>query len=295
MLQRFHARLIKLDPAALCDASRNLGIRAVTCLSPRLRPFHKVDQGIRLLGEASTVRCATGDVQGVLQAIRTDLPHSTCLVVQGCPHLAYAGELFTAECKRLGLSGLVVSGGVRDLSQMRTTGLPVYAAFSTPASGTNEKPGELGVALEFEEGKVEPGDIVLGDDDGVVVVDAKADRLEELITEAERLKGAEVAAYARIEAGAFLLGLYLLFCRIQSLIGCVSILCSLYRRAAVLIAQCIHTTTGIVAAIECVRGSDIQLTVTVTVPHRTGCLTIYARLEGSCSHGSFACTVCRTC
>lgn len=201
MLQRFYSRLLKLDPAALCDANRNLRLGAITCLSPRLRPYHKLDQGTRLLGEASTVRCAEGDVHAIIQAIREPLPKGACLVIQGGPNLAYAGELFTSECVRLGLSGLVICGGIRDIAQVREVGLPVYAAFNTPASGTNEKSGELEVELQLEEGKVGPKDIVVGDDDGVVVIDVKSQGLEELIAEAERIKEAETAAFARIQAG----------------------------------------------------------------------------------------------
>ncbi|WP_433036125.1 RraA family protein [Actinomycetospora sp. CA-053990] len=113
---------------------------------------------------------------------------------------AIAGELVAAEARRRGLAGIVIDGWCRDVAGLRALGLPVFARGSTPASGTARDP------RGFDEGAValggvavRPGDVVLGDDDGLAV--ATPDQLRVALAGAEEIERAEAAVLAGLGQG----------------------------------------------------------------------------------------------
>ena len=86
------------------------------------------------------------------------------------------GELFATEARRRGLAGIVTDGHCRDLRGLRAIGLPVFARGTTPRSGTTVSRAASGATIDCGGVDVAPGDIVFGDDDGVVIAPARADR-----------------------------------------------------------------------------------------------------------------------
>lgn len=183
-------RLAGVDSTSLADVGRG----TVRVLPGELRP---VRRGLRLLGTAVTVE-ARDDLMPMLAALRLARPGDV-LVVAGSPEHAVAGELFATEALRRGLGGIVIDGFCRDTATLARLDLPVYARGSVPSA-----PPALGlpvVQMPVRIGAVVvlPGDVVLGDDDGLVA--ATADELEALIDAAEDLQRAEVALQRAIAAG----------------------------------------------------------------------------------------------
>jgi regulator of RNase E activity RraA len=114
---------------------------------------------------------------------------------------AVFGELFATEARRRGLAGIVADGFCRDLQGLRRIGLPVFARGTTPRSGTTVSRAALGAEVSCGGVEVSPGDIVFGDDDGVLI--AGAERIETALETAEtigRSERAVLSARARGEA-----------------------------------------------------------------------------------------------
>ncbi len=114
---------------------------------------------------------------------------------------AVFGELFATEARRRGLAGIVADGFCRDLRGLREIGLPVFARGTTPRSGTTVSRAALGATVECGGVEVSPGDVVFGDDDGLLI--ARAERIEAALETAEMIGRSEraiLAAQARGEA-----------------------------------------------------------------------------------------------
>jgi RraA family protein len=190
------ARLAALDTAALCDADRDLRVMARD-----LRPM----TSFRLMvGPARTVYCRD-DFLTVLQALHDSGPGEVLVIDGGGGALALAGELFATEAARRGLAGLVIDGACRDSARLATLALPVYARWVCPAAGTAQRLAETQGEVVCGGVIVGPGDVVVGDRDGVVVV-SESD-LPELLPRAEEVQRTEAAVMERVERGECLLDL----------------------------------------------------------------------------------------
>jgi len=98
-----------------------------------------------------------------------------------------------------GVHGLVTDGAVRDVRRIRDLGFPVFAAQTTPAGPTKQTPGELAVPVTLAGVEVQPGDWIVADDDGVVVLASSA--LERTLREAHDRSARETGLMERIRAG----------------------------------------------------------------------------------------------
>ena len=183
------SRLAAIETSCLCDARR--GIRV---LDPAIRPL---TPGLKIAGPACTVSCRN-DFLGVLEALQAARPGDVLVVDGGAERLAVAGELFATEARRKGLAGIVVDGAVRDVATIRTLGLPVYARSTSPAAGTVAAPGRVQQPVHCGGVDIAPGDLVIGDDDGIVVLTEA--ELDELLPIAEGIQAKESEALARMAA-----------------------------------------------------------------------------------------------
>jgi regulator of RNase E activity RraA len=185
------ARVRALATSSLCDADKTLALP-----DPTIRAMVP---DVRMVGPAVTV-VAPDDHLPVLVAAGEAPPGSVLVVVNPRGARAVAGELVAAEARRRGLAGVVIDGYCRDVAGLRALGLPVFARGSTPASGSARDPrgaDEAPVALGGV--PVRPGDVVLGDDDGLAV--ATPDQVRAALPGAEEVERAEAAVLAGMHGG----------------------------------------------------------------------------------------------
>lgn len=182
-------RLAAIDTTSLKDAGPALRV-----LPPALRP---VRAGVRLLGRAVTVD-AREDLMPVLAGLAQAGPGDV-LVIAGHPDHAVAGELFATEALRRGLAGFVIDGRCRDSRVLAALDLPVFARGVAPSACPARALPVTQVPLLIGDVTVRPGDLVLGDDDGLVV--GSEDEVREAIDGAEAIQQREGALRATIEGG----------------------------------------------------------------------------------------------
>jgi regulator of RNase E activity RraA len=185
-------RLLGIDVSALSDADKTLPI-----VDPAVRAMIP---DVRMAGPAFTVR-AENDHLPVMDALAAAAPGEILVIATNGAPGAVFGELFATEAKRRGLAGIVADGFCRDLRGLRAIGLPVFARGTTPRSGTTVSRAAPGATLACGGVEVSPGDIVFGDDDGVLI--APAQRIAAALDTAESIARSEraiLAAQARGEA-----------------------------------------------------------------------------------------------
>lgn len=184
------SRLEKLDAACICDAGKNLRI-----MDYGIRP---VTLGLKMIGRVRTVRCRI-DFLSVLKALDEAKEDEVLVVDGGGEKVAFAGELFSAEAKRKGLAGMIIDGGCRDIRQIRMMQFPVYARYVTPLAGTAQQIFETQIPVECGGVAVFPGDIIFGDDDGIVVMDEE--EMIKIVDTAEIIQQKEEKVLAKMEEG----------------------------------------------------------------------------------------------
>jgi 4-hydroxy-4-methyl-2-oxoglutarate aldolase len=185
-------RLLKIDVSALSDADKTLPIvdASVRAMIP----------DVRMAGPAFTV-VADDDHLPVMTALAEAAPGEVLVIAANGGTRAVFGELFATEARRRGLAGIVADGYCRDVRSLRRIGLPVFARGTSPRSGTTVSRAPLGTTIACGGVEVTPGDIVFGDDDGLLI--ATADRIAAALETAEligRSERAILAAQARGEA-----------------------------------------------------------------------------------------------
>jgi RraA family protein len=131
-----------------------------------LRPFHA---GGPMVGIAFTVRTRPGDNMVVHQALDLIRPGDV-LVVDGGGDVSRAllGEIMMTIAATRGVAGIVIDGAVRDTAALRASALPCFARAAIHRGPYKNGPGEINVPVSIGGMVVSPGDIVVGDDDGVV-------------------------------------------------------------------------------------------------------------------------------
>ena len=132
-----------------------------------LRPLFP---GIRMVGPALTVRTYPGDWAKPVEAIDLAQPGDVVVIDAGGVGPAIWGELATNSALQRGLNGVVIDGAIRDSGDIANLGFPAFSRLVMPNAGEPKGFGEIGVPIRVGGVKVESGDWVLGDDDGVVVL-----------------------------------------------------------------------------------------------------------------------------
>jgi 4-hydroxy-4-methyl-2-oxoglutarate aldolase len=135
------------------------------------RKIKPINTGIVACGSALTVSCAPGDNLGIHVAIALAQPGDILVVTtNGDPDFGYWGEIMTVAAIEKGISGLVIDGCVRDSAQIRRLQFPVFAE-GLCIKGTEKKSFDsINHARVVGNVLINPGDLILGDDDGLVVI-----------------------------------------------------------------------------------------------------------------------------
>lgn len=153
--------------AAVSDALRKLG-KAFQALDGG---FSAIDPGTRIAGPAFTVRCYPGATWALEQALELAAPGEVLMVdAGGRSDVIIMGSLMSQRAKVRGIAGAVIDGAVRDVDDIRAVGLPVFSRFFSPRAGTHAEIGEWQVTVCCGRVPVAPGDWVVADSSGVVVV-----------------------------------------------------------------------------------------------------------------------------
>lgn len=138
----------------------------------------------------------------VIHALRESGPGDALVVDAGGDDRAVAGELFGTEAQRRGLAGLVVLGRTRDTATLSGLRMPVWSTGVAPNAYAAKALPETGVALSLHGVRVEPGELIVGDDDGLVV--GSEDEFGAAVDRAEAIETKETGLRARMLDGASL-------------------------------------------------------------------------------------------
>ena len=195
-----YTAFIDLSPTTLADVLNfeqvmDIGIR------PLWQPMP------RIAGPAYPVRCAPGDNLMLHAAIYRAPPGAVIVVQAGDLDYAVSGGNVCAVASKRGIAGFVVDGVIRDLAEVRADQFPVFARGVSPIPGGKDGPGILNGVIRCGGVEVAPGDIVVADEEGIVVVPAAQ---QDAVLAAARQRAARDAAlgleeweaehHARIEA-----------------------------------------------------------------------------------------------
>src|ERR1700760_4184167 len=191
------ATVAKFRELPVANISDNMS--RMTSGGPSLRPIHK--QGV-MAGPAFTVKTRPGDNLMVHKAIDIAEPGDV-IVVDGGGDLTNSliGEMMSAQAERRGIAGIVIYGSIRDYDTLHEGTFPVFAAGVTHRGPYKDGPGEINVPIAIDGMVIEPGDLVIGDEDGLLC--APYDDAFGLLAAARKKQEIESAIVASIAAGTF--------------------------------------------------------------------------------------------
>lgn len=180
-------------PTSIISDERNRGGTMTAAIKP-------VAPGFAFVGEALTVQTMVADNLALHHAAAMAWP-GAAIVIDAGGHGDHAvwGELLHLTATKRGVAGVVIDGSVRDLDDLRRSPVPMFCRSVVPAGPHKNWGGEINGAIQCGGCPVSPGDIIVGDDDGVAVVprDIQAD----LLVRCKERLAAEQRIREQIEAG----------------------------------------------------------------------------------------------
>lgn len=194
-------RAKRLDTALICDgiAKAGLDIPNGGCMDAAIMP---VEYGMKLIGTAATVETADGDNFPIHIASYSVPADGYVMVIdgKGCQDRAYAGDLIMGACKAIGFAGIVCDGLTRDRDGniKDLDHYPVFSRGFCPRGPYKKNEGTINAPILCGGVQVSPGDLVIGDSDGVVVV--PRDSISVVLSCAEEKAQYEEARIAAIAA-----------------------------------------------------------------------------------------------
>lgn len=196
-------RTRKVEPATVAKfrelpvANISDSMSRMTAGGARLRPMHA---GGALAGPALTVKTRPGDNLMIHKALDIADPGDV-IVVDGGGDLTNAliGEMMAAHAEKRGIAGMVLYGSIRDYDSIHASTYPIFAAGVTHRGPYKDGPGEINVAIAIDGMVIEPGDLIVGDGDGLLCIPFAL--TEEVYRAAKAKNDAENKQITAIRAG----------------------------------------------------------------------------------------------
>lgn len=192
-------RLGELGVATVYEASGRRGLVDV--------PLVLTKPGARVAGPARTARCGQGDNRAVHAVMARLKPGEVLVLTMPEPApIALFGELLATQALAHGAVAVLVDAAIRDIEDLRAMPLPVWARFVRVAGATKKAKGDPDVPVAVGGGRIRPGDVVVLDDDGAVIVERE--RIREVVEASEARYERERTMRERLAAGELSYDIY---------------------------------------------------------------------------------------
>jgi 3-hexulose-6-phosphate synthase/6-phospho-3-hexuloisomerase len=192
--EEIHSLLMQVSAPNVTDAMHRKGA---------MSGIVSICGNVKMVGRAVTVQTFAGDWAKPVEAI--DVARKNEVIVinnDGATHVAPWGELATLSCVKKGISGVVIDGAVRDVDEIRIMKFPLFAKAVVPNAGEPKGFGEINAEIQCGGQYVRPGDWIIGDESGVVVI--PAERAYEIARRALEVKKNEERIREEIRRGSTL-------------------------------------------------------------------------------------------
>ncbi len=164
-----------------------------------MRDILPINRGKKIVGTAITVQTFPGDWAKSVEAIDLAGPGNVIVIYNGSKHIAPWGGLATLSAQVKGIEGVVVDGAIRDVDEIRALDYPIFATGIVPNAGEPKGMGEINAEITCGGQVVRPGDYIIGDDSGVVVI--PKERAYEVARRAKEVEKGETRLYEEIRRG----------------------------------------------------------------------------------------------
>ncbi|MGI6083954.1 MAG: RraA family protein [Acetivibrionales bacterium] len=190
------AILDRFSGLPVANIADNMG--RIACLDHSLVPFNNTP----LLGTAFTVKAPAGDNLMFHKALDLAQPGDVLVVAaNGYKNRSLCGGIMASYAKKKGLAGFIIDGAIRDKAEISKMDFPVYARSVQPNGPYKNGPGCINVPVSCAGQVIFPGDILVGDEDGIVVI--RPDEAEEILEAAWAQNAMENRSFEEIEAGCY--------------------------------------------------------------------------------------------
>ncbi len=158
--------LIKLPTGNIADNNNSMPNQGV--MDTSIKP---VDSTMKMIGRAFTAQCFPGDNLALHQAIYGAKPGEVLILdLHGYTNAGHFGDIMATACKLHGLAGVVIDGSCRDAEDIKELGFPVFVKGYNPSGTVKESLAKMNIPVHCGGIDINPGDIIFGDCDGVVVI-----------------------------------------------------------------------------------------------------------------------------
>jgi len=164
-----------------------------------MRDILPINLGTKIVGTAITVQTFAGDWAKPVEAIDLAGPGNVIVIYNGSNYIAPWGGLATLSCKIKNIEGVVVEGAVRDVDEIRSMNYPIFASAIVPNAGEPKGMGEINAEIVCGGQTVRPGDYIVGDESGVVVI--PKERAYEIARRSKLVAENESRLYEEIRRG----------------------------------------------------------------------------------------------
>jgi 4-hydroxy-4-methyl-2-oxoglutarate aldolase len=186
------SELARLGSATVYEASGREGLVDLD--------LHQLIPGSRAAGPARTVRCGQGDNLMVHAVMDRAQPGEVVVLTMPEPEpVALVGDLLVTQAKERGVAALLVDAAVRDTEDLRELGVPIWARWTRVKGATKTEVGAIDEPVEVGGATIRPGDAVVLDADGVVIV--RQERVDEVLAASRQRLEQEAVKREKLQSG----------------------------------------------------------------------------------------------